>query len=148
LLRNGANILKLTYEPFILNFSILGLIFHSLNKKCLNRLTDGRILNGNNRSSCLRGADDVSGSINGGDETISRTPAEALASTGLRICERAERKTSEKRCHRRVESSKATADERDRRQKAKEMKLPCMAGTSGEQYTGEKMACEKENAIV
>jgi hypothetical protein len=41
LLRNGANILKIIiYEPFILNFSILGLIFHNLSKKCLNRFTD------------------------------------------------------------------------------------------------------------
>jgi hypothetical protein len=41
LLRNGANILKITiYEPFILNFSILGLTFHNLSKKCLNRFTD------------------------------------------------------------------------------------------------------------
>jgi hypothetical protein len=41
LLRNGANILKIIiYEPFILNFSILGLIFHNLSKKCLNWFTD------------------------------------------------------------------------------------------------------------
>jgi hypothetical protein len=41
LLRNGANILKsLICEPFILNFSILGLIFHSLSKKCFNGFTD------------------------------------------------------------------------------------------------------------
>jgi hypothetical protein len=41
LLRNGANILKIiTYELFILNFSILGLIFHNLSKKCLNPFTD------------------------------------------------------------------------------------------------------------
>jgi hypothetical protein len=41
LLRNGANILKvIIYEPFILNFSILRLIFHNLSKKCLNRFTD------------------------------------------------------------------------------------------------------------
>jgi hypothetical protein len=41
LLRNGASILKIIiYEPFILNFSILGLIFHNLSKECLNRLTD------------------------------------------------------------------------------------------------------------
>jgi hypothetical protein len=41
LLRNGANILKIIiYERFILNFSILGLIFHNLSKKCLNRFTD------------------------------------------------------------------------------------------------------------
>jgi hypothetical protein len=41
LLRNGANILKIIIcEPFILNFSILGLIFHNLSKKCLNRFTD------------------------------------------------------------------------------------------------------------
>jgi hypothetical protein len=42
LLRNGANILKIIiYELFILNFSILGLFFHNLSKKCLNRFTDG-----------------------------------------------------------------------------------------------------------
>jgi hypothetical protein len=41
LLRNGANILKIIiYERFILNFSILGLIFHNLSKKCLNWVTD------------------------------------------------------------------------------------------------------------
>jgi hypothetical protein len=41
LLRNGANILKIRiYKPFILNFSILGLIFHNLSKKCLNWFTD------------------------------------------------------------------------------------------------------------
>jgi hypothetical protein len=41
LLRNGANILKIIiYERFFLNFSILGLIFHNLSKKCLNRFTD------------------------------------------------------------------------------------------------------------
>jgi hypothetical protein len=41
LLKNGANILKIIiYERFILNFSILGLIFHNLGKKCLNRFTD------------------------------------------------------------------------------------------------------------
>jgi hypothetical protein len=43
LLRNGANIPKIIiYERFILNFSILGLIFHNLSKKCLtvNRFTD------------------------------------------------------------------------------------------------------------
>jgi hypothetical protein len=39
--RNGANILKIIiYEPLILNFSILGLIFHNLSKKCLNQFTD------------------------------------------------------------------------------------------------------------
>jgi hypothetical protein len=41
LLRNGANILKIIiYERFILNFSILGLIFHNLSKKSLNLFTD------------------------------------------------------------------------------------------------------------
>jgi hypothetical protein len=41
LLRNGANILKITiWEQFILNFSILGLISHNLSKKCLNQFTD------------------------------------------------------------------------------------------------------------
>jgi hypothetical protein len=30
----------LIYERFILNFSIFGLIFHNLSKKCLNRFTD------------------------------------------------------------------------------------------------------------
>jgi hypothetical protein len=41
LLRNGANILKIIiYEWFVLNFSILGLIFHNRSKKCLNQFTD------------------------------------------------------------------------------------------------------------
>jgi hypothetical protein len=41
LLRNGANVLKIIiYEPFIINFSILGLIFHNLSQKWLNRFTD------------------------------------------------------------------------------------------------------------
>jgi RNase H-like domain found in reverse transcriptase/Reverse transcriptase (RNA-dependent DNA polymerase) len=41
LLRNEANILKIIiYEPFILKFSIWGLIFHNRSKKCLNWFTD------------------------------------------------------------------------------------------------------------
>jgi hypothetical protein len=41
LLRNGANILKIIiYEQIIQNFSILGLIFHNLSKKCLSWFTD------------------------------------------------------------------------------------------------------------
>jgi hypothetical protein len=41
LLRDGANILKIImYEWFILNFSILGLIFQNLSKKCLDWFTD------------------------------------------------------------------------------------------------------------